>query len=79
MVVLKIFDLDASAFALGREKVLSDDDFIFYNKLESNCGSILHSGDNLTGDGDGDDEQIVVHLNSVPTKYNKISFAVYNS
>jgi tellurium resistance protein TerD len=70
------FDLDASVFMLGTQKVLSDEDFIFYNKLESDCGSVVHTGDNLTGDGDGDDEQVIVCLNSVPTKYNKISFAV---
>ena len=63
------FDLDASAFMLGANgKVRSDSDFIFFNQLKSSCGSVEHQGDNLTGDGDGDDEQIAVDLYSLPLK-----------
>lgn len=62
------FDLDASIFMVGdKGKVRSDADFIFYNKLVSSCGSIEHTGDNRTGDGDGDDEAIKVFLDKVPT------------
>ena len=61
------FDLDASIFMVGENgKVRSDADFIFYNKLLSNCGSVEHTGDNRTGDGDGDDEAIKVLLDKVP-------------
>ena len=52
------FDLDASVFILGDNgKILSDSHFIFYNNLKSPDESVIHTGDNLTGDGDGDDEQ----------------------
>ena len=62
------FDLDASAFLLGENgKVRSDSDFIFYNNKKSADGSIEHLGDNLTGEGEGDDEQIKVALDAVPT------------
>ena len=51
------FDLDASAFLLGENgKLQRDEDFIFYNNLESRNKAVVHTGDNLTGDGDGDDE-----------------------
>ncbi|NDP46852.1 MAG: TerD family protein [Sulfuriferula multivorans] len=61
------FDLDASMFMVGENgKVRSDADFIFYNKLLSDCGAIEHTGDNRTGDGDGDDEAIKVFLDKVP-------------
>jgi tellurium resistance protein TerD len=60
------FDLDASVFVLGEnKKVLSDDHFVFYNNLKTPNGSVEHTGDNLTGDGDGDDEQIKVDLNKI--------------
>jgi len=71
------FDLDASAFMLGENgKVRSDSDFVFFNQLKSQCGSVEHQGDNLTGDGDGDDEQIVVDLPKVPADVARIVFAV---
>ncbi|MDO4435011.1 MAG: TerD family protein [Cardiobacteriaceae bacterium] len=61
------FDLDASVFMVGYDgKVLSDSYFIFYNQLQSPCGSVEHTGDNLTGEGDGDDESLIVDLNRVP-------------
>ncbi|MDR2642772.1 MAG: TerD family protein [Planctomycetaceae bacterium] len=71
------FDLDASAFLIGESgKVRSSDDFIFYNQLKSKCGSVVHAGDNRTGEGEGDDEEIFVTLNSVPTDIQKIVFTV---
>ena len=57
------FDLDASCFLCGETgKVRSDADFIFYNQLTAPDGSVEHTGDNLTGEGEGDDESIIVHL-----------------
>ena len=71
------FDLDASALATGdNKKVLSDDHFVFYNNLRSPDGSIEHTGDNLTGDGDGDDEVINVDLQAVPPNVTNIFFPV---
>ena len=71
------FDLDASALATGEtKKVLSDDHFVFYNNLRSPDGSIEHTGDNLTGDGDGDDEVINVDLQAVPPNVTNIFFPV---
>lgn len=69
------FDLDAAAFMLGANgKVRSDTDFIFYNN--KNGEGVTHTGDNRTGAGDGDDEQIVVDLNAVPADVEKIAFTV---
>lgn len=71
------FDLDASAFLLkDGDKVRSDADFIFYNQLKSTDGSVEHTGDNLTGEGDGDDEVVKVDLSRVPADVQKISVAV---
>lgn len=71
------FDLDASAFLLGANgKVSSDQDFIFYNNLQSTDGSVTHTGDNLTGEGEGDDEVIMVDLPAVPPQVDKIAFTV---
>jgi tellurium resistance protein TerD len=71
------FDLDASAFLLKEgDKVRSDSDFIFYNQLKSTDGSVEHTGDNLTGEGEGDDEVIKVDLSRVPPEVQKISVAV---
>lgn len=71
------FDLDASAFLLGANgKVISDSDFVFYGNLKHNSGSVEHMGDNLTGEGEGDDEQIVVDLSKVPANVEKIAFTV---
>ena len=71
------FDLDASAFLLGAAgKARSDADFIFYNQLKSPCGSVEHTGDNLTGAGEGDDEVIKVDLSKVPAEVEKIAFTV---
>ena len=71
------FDLDASAFLLSASgKVRSDADFIFYNNLKSADGSVTHTGDNRTGEGDGDDEQIKVDLSKVPADVDKIAITV---
>ena len=71
------FDLDAAAFLLAANgKVASDGDFIFYNQLKHASNSVEHLGDNLTGEGDGDDEQIKVDLSLVPAGVEKIDFTV---
>lgn len=71
------FDLDASCFMLTESgKVSSDADFIFYNNLKSTCGSVEHTGDNLTGEGDGDDEALYVSLDKVPAAITKLSVGV---
>ena len=71
------FDLDAAAFLLGDNgKVPSDSDFIFYSNLQHSSGAVIHTGDNLTGEGDGDDEVIKVDLSKVPASVSKIDFTV---
>jgi tellurium resistance protein TerD len=71
------FDLDASAFLLNAGgKVRSDADFIFYNQRNSACGGIEHMGDNRTGGGDGDDEQIKIDVTKIPAEVSKISITV---
>lgn len=71
------FDLDASMFILGaNDKVRNESDFIFYNNKDSADGSIHHHGDNLTGDGDGDDEVIDVNLEQLPIEVQKIAVVV---
>ncbi|MFJ8230217.1 TerD family protein [Streptomyces sp. NPDC094448] len=71
------FDLDASALLIdGSGKVLSDQHFIFFNNLKSPEGAVEHTGDNLTGEGEGDDEQIKVDLAAVPANAEKIVFPV---
>lgn len=71
------FDLDASVFMVGaNEKVPNSSYFIFYNQLASPEGSVLHTGDNLTGEGEGDDESVKVMLSKVPANIQKILFTV---
>ena len=71
------FDLDTAAFLLGENgKVLKDTDFIFYNDLRHESGAVEHQGDNLTGEGEGDDEQIKVDLSKMPIVYHRIAFTV---
>lgn len=71
------YDLDASAFMLtSSAKVRNDNDFIFYNCKKSSCESVIHQGDNRTGEGDGDDEVIKVELKKVPSVIEKIAFTV---
>ncbi|MDR1378854.1 MAG: TerD family protein [Synergistaceae bacterium] len=71
------FDLDAAAFLLGDNgKVNSDSDFVFYSNLECPSGAVEHTGDNLTGQGQGDDEIIKVDLSKIPAEISKIDFTV---
>lgn len=71
------FDLDASVFILGEnKKILSDSHFIFYNNLKSPDGSVEHTGDNLTGAGDGDDESIKIDLSKISPDAAEICFVV---
>ncbi|MCK8681677.1 MULTISPECIES: TerD family protein [Streptomyces] len=71
------FDLDASAILVSAEgKVRNDQDFVFFNNLKSADGSVEHTGDNLTGEGEGDDEQVKVNLAGVPADVAKIVFPV---
>lgn len=71
------FDLDGSAFLLtSNGKVRSDSDFIFYNNLVAADGSVAHTGDNRTGEGDGDDESLIVHLDKLPASIDKIAVTV---
>ena len=71
------FDLDASAIVLGADgKVLSDKHFVFFNNLTSPDGSVEHTGDNLTGEGEGDDEQVKVNLAGLPAEVDKVVFPV---
>ena len=66
------FDLDASALLCQGGRVLGDEWFVFYNNLKSPDGSVEHTGDNLTGEGEGDDEVINVNLTAVPAEVAKI-------
>lgn len=71
------FDLDASAFLLGENgKLNRDEDFIFYNNLRSRNDAVVHTGDNLTGDGDGDDEVIFIDFTKLPSDVKKIAICV---
>jgi tellurium resistance protein TerD len=71
------FDLDASVFLLNDAgRVRSDADFIFYNNKNGANGAVVHQGDNLTGEGSGDDEVVVVGLDQLPADIQKLSFAV---
>lgn len=71
------FDLDASLFLLGdNKKIVSDEHFVFYNNLISPDGAVEHTGDNLTGDGDGDDEQVKIDLSKIDAKIAEITIVV---
>jgi tellurium resistance protein TerD len=71
------FDLDASAIVAGADgKVLSDKHFIFFNNLVTPDGTVEHTGDNLTGEGEGDDEQVKINLAALGTDADKIVFMV---
>jgi tellurium resistance protein TerD len=71
------FDLDASALLVRADgKVRSNEDFIFYNQLSSPDGSVVHQGDNRTGQGDGDDEKILIDLDAVASDIQKIVIVV---
>ena len=69
------FDLDTAAFLLGENgKVREQGDFVFYSNLSHASGAVVHQGDNLTGEGEGDDEQIIVDLSKVPVDVTRIAF-----
>ncbi len=69
------FDLDTAAFLLSEnDKVRQQGDFVFYGNLSHESGAVVHQGDNLTGEGDGDDEQIMIDLSKVPADVQKIAF-----
>lgn len=71
------FDLDASAFLVDGNNVCTQDlDFIFYNNLQDPSGAVVHTGDNRTGEGDGDDEQIVIDFSKVPASTHKVAITV---
>ncbi|MBQ2117306.1 MAG: TerD family protein [Lachnospiraceae bacterium] len=71
------FDLDAAAFMLGENgKCPTEKEFIFYGNLEHHTGCVKHMGDNLTGSGEGDDEQIFVDMSQVPANVSRIAFTV---
>ncbi|WP_295154307.1 TerD family protein [uncultured Ruminococcus sp.] len=71
------FDLDASVFMADENgRCPSEKEFIFYGNLEHSSGSVKHMGDNLTGGGDGDDEQIIIDLSLIPANISKIAFTV---
>lgn len=71
------FDLDASVFIVGANgKILNDNHFVYYNNTKSPDESVIHTGDNLTGAGDGDDEQITVDLSKISADAVEICFVV---
>jgi tellurium resistance protein TerD len=71
------FDLDAAVFMVGSNgKCPTEKEFVFYGNLEHESGSVKHLGDNLTGEGDGDDEQITIDLSAIPANIDKIAFTV---
>lgn len=71
------FDLDSEAFLLGENgKVTKQEDFIFFGNLKHHSGAVEHLGDNRTGEGEGDDEQIKIDLSKVPADITKIVFSV---
>lgn len=71
------FDLDAVAFVLKADgKVRADSDFIFFNNKQNAEGSVVHAGDNRTGEGDGDDETIIIDLSKMPANVEKVAVCV---
>lgn len=70
------FDLDSAAFLLGDSGIVtSQNDFVFYGNLSHPCGGVIHQGDNLTGEGEGDDEQIRIDLSKIPANISRIVFS----
>ena len=71
------YDLDVSVFLVGEsQRVEKDEDFIFYNNLKHPSEAVEHLGDNRTGDGDGDDEEILVDFSKMPDRIEKIAVTV---
>ncbi|WML36892.1 TerD family protein [Clostridium sp. OS1-26] len=73
-------DIDASVIMLRNDKLVDKGDIIYFGNLRSRCGGVAHMGDNLTGGGDGDDEQILIDLSKIPQDVNKLMFVtnIYN-
>lgn len=69
-------DCDGSVIMLQENKLKSQDDIIYFGNLRHSSKSVIHNGDNLTGAGDGDDEQIMLSLNDIPEIYNRIVFVI---
>ena len=69
-------DLDASVIMLKDDKLQNKDDLIYFGNLKSKCGGVIHTGDNLTGEGDGDDEQILIDLSKIDKEVNKLVFVI---
>lgn len=69
-------DCDASAFICQNNRIVSSGDIIYFGNLKHQSNAVKHMGDNLTGAGEGDDEQILVDLDTLPQKYDKIAFVV---
>ena len=69
-------DCDASVFLLQNGKLTGVNDIVYFGNLQHSSGSVRHMGDNLTGEGEGDDEQVFVDLNAVPAQYDKLVFVV---
>ncbi len=69
-------DCDASAIMLQNGKFVSKSDLVYFGNLRHSSGSVRHTGDNLTGDGEGDDEQIIIDLQNVPAQYDRIVIVV---
>ena len=71
------FDLDACAFLMGSDGLISEaSDFIYFRNLRHPTGAVVHSGDNTTGDGEGDDEAITVDFSLLPDSVSRIAFTV---
>lgn len=70
-------DCDASVFMLNQNgKLVGNKSVVYFGNLKSSCGGVVHTGDNLTGDGDGDDEQIIVELNKISSNIHRLLFTV---
>lgn len=69
-------DIDASVIMLRDDKLVDKKDLVYFGHLKSECGGVVHTGDNLTGDGDGDDEQIIVDLMKVNQAINRLVFVI---
>src|SRR5690242_7645354 len=75
----KAIDLDAAVLLLGSDgKVASDTDFVFFNNLTNADKSVVHTGDNLTGEGEGDDEQIKVDLTKLSSSISRIDVLIWS-
>lgn len=69
-------DCDASVFLLKADKLQGKEDIVYFGNLRHSSDAVMHMGDNLTGAGDGDDEQIVIELEKIPKEYNRLVFVV---